>query len=199
MNWSNLKDLVLDNDRVSLRRVRLADRADFARIAFDPAIWRHFVPQVTTAAELDKFVEQAVQDTLNGTRIVFAIVDRATGRIVGSSAFGNLSPAERRLEIGWSWLGEEARRTGINRAAKFALLQHAFEVLECERVEFKTDVLNAPARMGLAGIGATAEGVLRSFNIMPGGRRRDLIYYSILRHEWPQVSASRFAARARRA
>ena len=194
MNWTPLKDVVLENERVTLRRVRLTDRAEFARIAFDPAIWRHFVAQVTTQDELDAFMEQAVQDTLNGTRVVFAIVDRVSGRIVGSSAYGNLAPAERRLEIGWSWLGEEARRTGANRAAKCALLTHAFETLECERVEFKTDVLNTPARAGLAGIGATEEGVLRSFNFMPGGRRRDVIYYSILRAEWPQVRASRFAA-----
>ncbi|MBA3774508.1 MAG: GNAT family N-acetyltransferase [Ramlibacter sp.] len=194
MNWNDLKSVVLENERVKLRRVRLSDRAEFARIAFDPAIWRHFVAQVTTQEELDNFIEQAVHDSLSGTRIVFAIIDRATDRIVGSTAYGNLAAAERRLEIGWSWLGEEARRTGVNRAAKCALLQHAFDVLECERVELKTDVLNAPARAGLAGIGATEEGVLRSFNFMPGGRRRDVIYYSILRHEWPQVRAARFAA-----
>lgn len=193
-NWRQLKDIVLENDRVTLRRMRLTDRAALERIAFEPAIWRHFVAQVTTADELDGFLEQAVRDTLNGTRIVFAIIDRATGRIVGSSAYGNLAEGERRLEIGWSWLGEEARRTGVNRAAKFELLRHAFEALGCERVEFKTDVLNAPARAGLAGIGATEEGVLRSFNYMPGGRRRDVIYYSVLRQEWPQVRAARFAA-----
>lgn len=194
MNWRQLKDVTLENDRVRLRRVRLTDRAAFERIAFDPAIWRHFVAQIATHDDLDRFLEQAVQDTLNGTRIVFAIIDRETDRIVGSSAYGNLAEAERRLEIGWSWLGEEARRTGINRAAKFALLQHAFDVLGCERVEFKTDVLNTPARAGLAGIGATEEGVLRSFNYMPGGRRRDVIYYSVLRHEWQQVRDTRFAA-----
>lgn len=192
MNWNDLKSVVLENHRVRLRRVRLSDRADFGRIAFDPAIWRHFVAQVTTQEELDSFIEQALQDCMNGTRIVFAIIDRETDRIVGSSAYGNITPLERRLEIGWSWLGEEARRTGINRAAKCALLQHAFEVLGCERVEFKTDVLNAPARAGLIGIGATEEGVLRSFNFMPGGRRRDVVYYSILRNEWPQVQAARF-------
>lgn len=191
--WRSLKDLTLENDRVQLRRVRLTDRAAFERIAFEPAIWRHFVAQVTNHEELDRFLEQAVQDTLNGTRIVFAIIDRATGHIVGSTAFGNLAEGERRLEIGWSWLGEEARRTGINRATKFALLQHAIEELACERVEFKTDVLNTQARAGLAGIGATEEGVLRSFNYMPGGRRRDVIYYSVLRQEWPQVRAERFA------
>ncbi|QIS09364.1 GNAT family N-acetyltransferase [Nocardia arthritidis] len=187
MSWDKLKDLVLVNDRVELRRVRFTDRPGFERIVFDPEIWKYFVARVGTQDELDDFLESAVVDTLRGTRIVFAIIDRASGEIVGSSAYGNLAEAERRVEIGWSWLGAQARRTGINRAAKFALLEHAFDELDCERVEFKTDVLNTPARTALSRLGATEEGVLRSFNYMPGGRRRDVIYYSILRREWPDV------------
>ncbi|WP_225730789.1 MULTISPECIES: GNAT family N-acetyltransferase [unclassified Nocardia] len=190
MSWDKLKDLVLVNDRVELRRVRFTDRPGFERIVFDPEIWKYFVARVGTQDELDDFLESAVVDTLRGTRIVFAIIDRASGEIVGSSAYGNLAESERRVEIGWSWLGARARRTGINRAAKFALLEHAFDELDCERVEFKTDVLNTPARTALSRLGATEEGVLRSFNYMPGGRRRDVIYYSILRREWPDVRAN---------
>lgn len=194
MSWDKLKDLVLTNSRVELRRIRITDREAFERIVFDPDIWRYFVSQISTPDDLDAFIESAVRDTLNGTRIVFAIIDRDTGRIVGSTAYGNLAESERRLEIGWSWLAAEARRTGINRGAKLALLDHAFGELGCERVEFKTDVLNTAARAGLAGLGAHEEGVLRSFNYMPGGRRRDVIYYSILRHEWPAVRQERFSA-----
>ena len=142
---------------------------------------------------MDQFIEQAIQDSLNGTRIVFSIIDNESGQIVGSTAFGNLAESERRIEIGWSWLSAGARRTGINRATKLALLNYAFEQLECERVEFKTDILNTPARAGLAGLGAEEEGVLRSFNYMPGGRRRDVIYYSILRHDWPSVRVAHFS------
>lgn len=194
MSWGKLKDLVLTNRRVELRRIRITDRDAFARIVFDPEIWRHFVSRISTPDELDEFVESAVRDTLNGTRIVFAVIDRESGRIVGSTAYGNLAESERRLEIGWSWLAAEARRTGINRAAKFALLDHAFGELGCERVEFKTDVRNTAARTGLARLGAQEEGVLRSFNYMPGGHRRDVIYYSILRDEWPTVRQERFSA-----
>lgn len=187
MSWAKLKDVVLVNDRVELRRVRLTDRTAFERIAFDAEIWRYFVARIGSADELDDFLETAVADTLRGARIVFAIVDRSTGRVVGSTAYGNLAEAERRVEIGWSWLAAEARRTGVNRAAKLALLDHAFGELGCERVEFKTDVLNTPARTALTRLGAQEEGVLRSFNYMPGGRRRDVVYYSILRAEWPAV------------
>jgi RimJ/RimL family protein N-acetyltransferase len=187
MSWAKLKDVVLMNDRVELRRVRLTDRASFERIALEPEIWQYFVARISTVDDLDEFLETAVADTLRGTRIVFAVTDRGSGRIVGSTAYGNLAESERRLEIGWSWLAAEARRTGVNRATKLALLDHAFAELGCERVEFKTDVLNTVARAGLAGVGAQEEGVLRSFNYMPGGRRRDVVYYSILRNEWPIV------------
>ncbi|MFJ4653592.1 GNAT family N-acetyltransferase [Nocardia sp. NPDC088792] len=194
MSWGKLADLVLTNRRVELRRIRITDREAFSRIVFDESIWEYFVTRITTADDLDRFIETAVRDTLTGTRIVFAIIDRETGEVVGSSAYGNLAEADRRLEIGWSWVATSARRTGVNRAAKLALLDHAFDELGCERVEFKTDVLNAAAKQGLAGIGATEEGVLRSFNYMPGGRRRDVVYYSMLRAEWPAVRAERLSA-----
>ncbi|MFE7512765.1 GNAT family N-acetyltransferase [Streptomyces sp. NPDC057540] len=195
MSWDELAHLELANDRVTLRRVGVADTEAFGRIAYEPEIWRYFVQRIATPDDLHAFVETAIRDTLNGTRVVFAVVDNTTGRIVGSTAYGNLAASDRRLEIGWSWLYAGARRSGVNRAVKLALLDHAFDVLGCARVEFKTDVLNTGARAGLAGIGAVEEGVLRSFNIMPGGRRRDVVYYSILRDEWPTVRKERFEAR----
>ncbi|KJY40503.1 GCN5 family acetyltransferase, partial [Streptomyces sp. NRRL B-1568] len=102
----------------------------------------------------------------------------STGRTAGSMSFGNMAEADRRLEIGWSWLGRDFRGKGVNRWAKYLLLRHAFETLGAERVEFKTDILNEQARRGLRNIGAVEEGTLRSFNFMPGGRRRDAIFYS---------------------
>ncbi|KUL53402.1 GNAT family N-acetyltransferase [Streptomyces sp. NRRL S-1521] len=192
MSWDKLAGVELANDRVTLRRVRVTDTEAFAHIVYEPEIWRYFVQRIETPDDLHGFMESAIRDTLTGTRIVFAVIDNATGRIVGSTAYGNLAPADRRLEIGWSWVYAGARRTGVNRATKLALLDHAFDALGCERVEFKTDVLNEGARTGLAGIGAVEEGVLRSYNYMPGGRRRDVVYYSILRDEWPAVRKDRF-------
>lgn len=187
MSWLNLKDATLQNNRVTLSRIKLNDRADFAKVTFFPEIWTHFVSAVNNDQELDTYLENAIRDTLNGTRAVFAIRDARSGEIVGSSAYGNISEADRKLEIGWSWITTSKQRTGANRGAKLALLTHAFDVLGCERVEFKTDVLNTNARLALKGIGATEEGVLRSFNFMPGGRRRDAIFYSVLKAEWPNV------------
>ena len=185
--WKDLAEARLESDQALLRPVAFTDRAALAEIAFDADTWRYFVQRIDADVDLDGFIRQAVEDRAAKRRVVFVVIDKATGSVAGSMAYGNLAEADRRLEIGWSWLGRAYRGTGLNRWAKFLLLEHAFERLDCERVEFKTDVLNLQARKGLQNIGATEEGVLRSFNYMPDGRRRDAIYYSILRLEWPVV------------
>jgi RimJ/RimL family protein N-acetyltransferase len=194
MDWNMqaIRSAALDNDVVQLRRLTLDDKPGFARIAYDPEIWTYFVSTVSDESSLNAFMEQAIHDSLSGARVVFSIFERQGGKIAGSTAFGNFAPHERRLEIGWSWLGAQYRGTKINRAVKGLLLEYAFTTLSCERVEFKTDALNARARRALESIGAKEEGTLRSFNYMPGGRRRDAVYYSILKSEWPNVRAERF-------
>jgi RimJ/RimL family protein N-acetyltransferase len=191
-NIQAIRDATLENGDVLLRRLTLDDKAGYARIAYDPEIWTYFVSTISDEGSLNAFMEQAIHDSLSGVRVVYSIVDRPGGKIAGSTAFGNFAPRERRLEIGWSWLGKEYRGTKVNRVVKGLLLDYAFTTLQCERVEFKTDVLNVRARRGLEAIGAREEGTLRSFNYMPSGRRRDAVYYSILKSEWPGVRAERF-------
>ncbi|MFE9575438.1 GNAT family N-acetyltransferase [Nocardia sp. NPDC006044] len=189
MGWAELAPARLENDHVLLRPIEPADRAALCEIALDPDIWRYFVSLVETEADFDAFFDAALEDQRAGRRVVFYIMDKASGRAAGSMSYGNLAERDGRLEIGWSWLGRDFRGRGLNRWAKYLLLEHAFERLGAERVEFKTDVLNEQARRGLRNIGATEEGVLRSFNPMPGGRRRDAIFYSVLRGEWAGVKA----------
>jgi RimJ/RimL family protein N-acetyltransferase len=127
-----------------------------------------------------------------GVRYPFVIVDNSSGRIAGSTSFGNISYHDLRLEIGWSWLGKEFRGTGINRHCKFTMMKYVFEELFFERIEFKTDVLNLRARRGLQKIGGKEEGVLRSHMTMWNNRRRDSVYFSILKKEWPRIKQSIF-------
>jgi RimJ/RimL family protein N-acetyltransferase len=187
MSWEPLLRSTLENEHVRLRPIDASDREQFRAIAFDPDIWKYFVSRVTNDAEFDEFMASAVNDTAAGRRIAFAVIDKRTGRIAGSMSYGNLAEGEKRLEIGWSWLGKDFRGTGTNRWAKYLMLEHAFEQLHCERVEFKTDILNRQARKGLENIGATQEGVFRSYNYMPDNRRRDAVYYSIIKAEWPRI------------
>jgi RimJ/RimL family protein N-acetyltransferase len=189
MTWAELAPAWLEDDHVLLRPMTGDDRAAIYEIAMDRDIWRYFVSRVDTDEDFDAFFSAMLADQTAGRRVVFHITDKGSGRTAGSMSYGNISESDQRLEIGWSWLGREFRGAGVNRWAKYLLLQHAFETLGAERVEFKTDVLNARAQAGLRNIGAVEEGVLRSFNPMPGGRRRDAVFYSVLRREWPEVKA----------
>jgi RimJ/RimL family protein N-acetyltransferase len=116
-------------------------------------------------------------------------VDRATGRAIGSTRFGNIDAPNRRVEIGWSWLGRAFQRRAFNTEAKLLMLAHAFERLGCIRVELRADALNAKSRAAIARLGAKEEGTLRHHMILPSGRLVDWAYYSILRDEWPAVRA----------
>lgn len=203
MTWNTAAAATLENEHVLLSPLTEEHRASLHEIALDPDIWDYFVSRVDTDEDYTRFFDTTLADHRAGRRVVFHITDKSTGCAAGSMCFGNMAETDRRLEIGWSWLGRDARGTGVNRWAKLLMLRHAFENLGAERVEFKTDVLNERARRALRNIGAVEEGVLRSFNFMPGGRRRDAVYYSVLRAEWPAVeqrlagSVSAAAAAAR--
>jgi RimJ/RimL family protein N-acetyltransferase len=177
----------LENDHVVLRPLRPDDRESLRAIAMDPHIWRYFITLIETDADFDAFFDAAIADQEAGRRVVYHITDKSTGRAAGSMSFCNIAEPDGRIEIGWSWLGADFRGQGINRWAKFLMLRQAFEQLGAERVEFKTDALNLQARHGLRNIGATEEGTLRSFNPMPGGRRRDAVFFSVLKPEWPRL------------
>jgi RimJ/RimL family protein N-acetyltransferase len=187
MSWADIAATTLENEHLLLRPITPDDRASIHEIALDPDIWRYFVSLVETDADFEAFFEATLADHAAGRRAVYHITDKSTGRAAGSMSYGNMAEADGRIEIGWSWLGRDFRGKGLNRWAKYLLLEHAFERMGALRVEFKTDVLNEQARRGLRNIGAVEEGVMRSFNPMPGGRRRDAIYYSVLSAEWPRV------------
>jgi RimJ/RimL family protein N-acetyltransferase len=194
MGWMELASTTLENDHVQLRPLVPADRPALREVAMDPEIWRYFIILVETDADFDGYFDAAIADQEAGRRIGYHITDKRTGRTAGSMSFCNLAEPDGRLEIGWSWLGREFRGRGVNAAAKHLLLAHAFDRLGAQRVEFKTDRRNEQARRGLRNIGATEEGTLRGYNPMPGGRRRDAVFSSILRAEWPRVREGLLAA-----
>src|SRR5439155_1217783 len=139
-----------------------------------------------------KWMDAAFADSFAGTRIPFSIIVKKTGEIAGSMSLMNISYHDLRTEIGSSWLGKDFRGTDINRHAKYAMMRYAFEELNFERVEFKTDVLNERAKQGLRKVGGKEEGVLRSHMTMWHGRRRDSIYFSVIKNEWPSLKQTIF-------
>jgi RimJ/RimL family protein N-acetyltransferase len=135
-------------------------------------------------ADTRQWIDEALQAP---GQLPFAIVESGKGKVVGSTRYLHIRPEHRSLEIGWTWLGQEWQRTGINTQVKLLLLSHAFERLGCVRVEFKTDERNARSQRALERIGATREGVLRKHMIVQGDYVRDSVYFSVIDQDWPQV------------
>jgi RimJ/RimL family protein N-acetyltransferase len=185
--WAELAATSLENEHVLLTPIEPGDRAALHDIAMDPSIWRYFITMIETEDDFDAFFTATVDDLAAGRRVPYVITDKSTGKVAGSMSVMSMAEHDLRLEIGWSWLGRDFQGKGINRWAKYLLMELAFDKLGAERVEFKTDELNVQARHALRNIGATEEGTLRSFNPMPDGRRRDAVFYSVLRAEWPSV------------
>ncbi len=180
------QDLILETKRVLLRPVEENDYDAFLNLAKqDEEMWQYFSLNLADEAQLKRWMDMAFSDKNAETRRPFTIIEKETGLIAGSSSMGNISYYDLRFEIGWSWLGKNFRSTGLNKQAKFSMLRYAFDELNFERVEFKTDVLNARARQGLRNVGGIEEGILRSHTKMWNNRRRTSIYYSVLKDEWP--------------
>ena len=181
--------VTLEGDRVRLEPLSRDHLAGLADVAFDDAIWRWTIARPTDLDGLEAWLNAALAQLAAGMEVPFATVDRATGRPIGSSRFLNISPENRRLEVGWTWLAAAFQRTGANREVKLLQLTHAFETLGANRVEFKTDSRNERSRAALLGIGATFEGIFRNHVIMADGPLRHSAWYSITVEDWPAVRA----------
>jgi len=183
------KNLKLENIRVKLRFFQLEDIIELKEIFGDDEIWKYTVSKVQSNEEIEAYYRQAITDFKNGTKYAFVIIEKSSNKITGTSSYGNISEIDKRLEIGWSYIGKEFWGKGINTNFKFLMMQYAFETLNMKRVEFKTDFLNSRARKALIKIGCTEEGVLRSHTLMHNGRRRDTVFYSILDTEWENIKS----------
>ena len=181
------QDFTIETLRVIIKPMKPEDYDTFLPLTTKtPDLWKYFTKDLSIGSELKDWVNDAMKEKAEYKRMPFTIVDRDTKEICGSTSFGNISFFDKRVEIGWSWLGSDYIGMGVNMAAKFALMSYAFEVMKMERVEAKTDFLNERAKAGLLKIGMIPEGILRSHMQMPGNRRRDSAYYSILKEEWKE-------------
>jgi RimJ/RimL family protein N-acetyltransferase len=180
----------LEGKSIRLEPLSMRHHADLCTVGLDEEIWRWNPTPVRTAEEMSRYIETALRWRKEGTALPFATVEKASGRAIGSTRFANIDKANRRAEIGWTWLGKQWQRTVANTEAKYMMLRHAFEILGCIRVELKTDALNERSRASILRIGAKEEGMLRSHVITASGRLRDTVYFSILDSEWPAVKTN---------
>jgi RimJ/RimL family protein N-acetyltransferase len=163
--------------------------------ANDGELWNSTVTIVPSSpVKMTDYIQAALDGQSKGTELPFVIIRKSTGEVVGTTRFYEIVPADRRVAIGYTWLAKSAQRTAVNTESKLLLLTHAFEHWRCVRVELITDVLNQQSRAAILRLGAKEEGMLRSHMIMPNGRIRDSVIFSIIAEEWPEVRA-RLAAK----
>ncbi len=159
-----------------------------ATVCGDDELWRWMpVPTPTGRRDVEALVAGAVAELDAGTRVPFAVVMRSSGLAVGSTSFLDIAPLDERVEIGWTFLARDVWRTAVNSEAKLLLIDHAFGDLGMERVALKTDAGNERSQAAISRLGAVREGVLRHHRVRPDGTRRDTVYFSVLREEWPSV------------
>src|SRR5688500_1090158 len=182
-----LSPTTLEGAHVRLVPLRMEHAPALLPVALHEELWRWTVSQIRSAADLDRYIATALREQQVGTALPFATVNRETGMPIGSTRFGNYDEENRRVEIGWTWIAPEVQRTAMNTEAKLLMLRHAFEELQCIRVELKTDALNEKSRSAIERLGAVQEGIFRKHMITSSGRLRDTVYYSILAEEWPGV------------
>jgi len=183
--------LTLEGATVRLEPIRREHAHVFWQAAKDALedIFRWIPYQMQTREDFQHLVDKIFAEQERGESVAFATVERLSGRVIGSTRFMNIDRANRRVEIGSTWIAPAWQRTAVNTEAKYLMLRQAFEVWGCIRVELKTDALNQKSRNAILRIGAKEEGTLRKRVITRTGRVRDSVYFSILDDEWPEVKA----------
>lgn len=174
----------LELESTCLRPLLHKDFDEMVNLTKDASSWTYFTSDLSDPITLKAWIDTAISESEKSTRLPFAIIDKSQNCLIGCTSLGNFSPRDLRIEIGWTWISPTFRGQGHNDQSKHLLLKYAFEKLSIERVECKTDILNTAARKALQRIGFIEEGVLRSHTLMTHGRRRDTIFYSILKNEW---------------
>lgn len=181
------ESVVLEGTFVRLEPLSEIHKHGLCEAIADGELWGLFVTLVPHPRLIDGFFEHARKEYESGEGLAFATIDRATNKVAGSTRFMKANHPNRRVEIGFTFLGKSWQRTSINTEAKLLMLKHAFQTLGMNRVELLTDYLNERSRRAIVRLGAKEEGVVRSHMVMPNGRVRDSVLYSIIKNEWPGV------------
>ena len=184
--------VTLHGKHVRLEPLTLAHEKDLSRAAADGDVWKTDVTIIPKSDGMKDYIEAALKGFSLGFELPFVIVRKGQSgdQVVGTTRFYEIFANDRKAAIGYTWLGKSAQRTPVNTEAKLLLLTHAFETWKCVRVELITDVLNDQSRAAILRLGAKQEGILRKHLILPSGRVRDSVVFSIIDTEWPEVKAS---------
>src|SRR5882724_6507061 len=181
--------VTLEGAHVRLEPLAKTHMVGLAQVGLDEELWRWIPVPVRTVEEMAGYIDPVLEEQRRGVSLPFALIEKVTGRPIGSTRYGNIDRTHHSVEIGWTWVAHGWQRTAVNTEAKYLLLEHAFETLGCIRVELKTDSLNEKSRAAILRIGAKEEGLFRNHMITASGRIRHTVYFSLLDSEWPAVKA----------
>ena len=184
-----VEPVVLEGRHVRLEPMRVDHLPALCEVGLEPSLWKWTANVVESPANIEVYLRNALSDRDRGVALPFVTIDRQSGKIVGSTRFGNIDLFNLKTEIGWTWINPQWQRTAINTEAKLLMLTHAFEVWKCIRVELKTDANNKVSQKAMKRIGAVKEGILRNHMITETGRYRDSVYFSIIESEWESAKA----------
>lgn len=180
-------NITLSSHHIRLRLFTIEDSKDLVTAASDGELWNLPFTVVPSAETVDDYIQHALEGYQAGTVLPFVVEDIATGKVIGSTRFWKIDRKNLKLEIGSTWYSKSWQRTYANTEAKYLLLQYAFEELNCVRVQFTTDVLNEKSQNAILRLGAQKEGVVRNERIMPDGRKRNSVRFSIIDEEWASI------------
>ena len=181
--------VTLEGQHVRLEPLTLAHEEALNAAAADGDLWKSTVTIVPNPTEMVDYISAALKAQSQNYELPFVIIRKSSGLVVGTTRFYFIDPFNRHAEIGYTWVAASAQRTAVNTETKLLLLTHAFETWRCIRIALVTDLLNQKSRAAILRLGAKEEGILRNHLIMPGGRYRDSVCFSIIESEWPEIKA----------
>jgi RimJ/RimL family protein N-acetyltransferase len=188
MAYMEVKPVVLTGKHVRLEPMKEAHVTGLAEIGVGQTFWDFMLyGNMNSVDDMRDWVQDILSRAKKGTDLPFVVIHLASGRVAGATRYLNIVPKDRGLEIGGTWYGLEFQRTPVNTECKYLLLRHAFETLGCIRVQLKTDSRNERSQKAIERLGTVKEGILRNHMILPDGRYRHSVFYSILDTEWPEV------------
>ena len=184
-----VQPVTLRSNGLRLEPLALAHEDGLAAAAADGQLWRLRVTSVPEPQETRAYIETALQMREQGNRFAFAVIDEATGRVLGSTSFHDIIPAVRRVEIGYTWYARSVQRSHVNTTCKLLMLGHAFDQLGCHVVGWRTDNFNFASQAAIERLGAKKDGVIRGHALRRDGTIRDTVMYSMTAGEWPEARA----------
>ncbi|MBO9649703.1 MAG: GNAT family N-acetyltransferase [Variovorax sp.] len=174
---------------IALVPLTLAHEEGLRAAAADGELWKIRVTSVPEPHETRMYIENALKMRDDGNRFAFAVIDEATGTVLGSTSYHDILPAVKRVEIGYTWYAKRCQRTHVNTTCKLLMLTHAFDALACHVVGWRTDNFNHASQRAIERLGAKKDGVIRGHALRRDGTIRDTVMYSLRSGEWPEVRA----------